>query len=134
MKLLELDFYLDNIRILGVIAIIIGMGAWVMDWMDWVYVCPFCRVQRTSIALLGLFMTLPHTKHFIIRYITCIFGFFGTAVAGAQHFLGWVSIQKGEKTGLSEQWWLDSWLLSFFAICIIIAQVWLIFLNKNEAK
>jgi hypothetical protein len=45
-----------------------------------------------------------------------------------------VTNQKGEKTGLSEQWWIDSGLLSFFAICIIIAQVWLVFLNKNEAK
>ena len=134
MKLLELDFYLDNIRILGIIAIVIGMGAWVMDWMGWVYVCPFCRVQRTTIALLGLFMTLPHTNHLIIRYVTCIFGFFGIGVASAQHFLGWVAIQKGEKTGLTEQWWIDSWMLSFFAICIIIAQVWLVFLNKNEAK
>ena len=134
MKLLELDFYIDNIRILGIIAIIVGMGAWVTDWMGWVYVCPFCRAQRTVIAVLGLFMTFPHTKHFLLRYVTCILGFYGTFVASSQHFRGWVAIQKGERTGLIDNWWMDSWLLSFFAICIIVAQVWLIFLNKKDAK
>lgn len=131
MKLLELDFYLNNIRILGVIAIIVGMGAWVLDWMDLVYVCPFCRAQRTVIAILGLLMTLPHTKHFIIRYMSCILGFYGLHVASAQHFKGWISIQKGDRGFFIETWWIDSWMLSFFAICIIIAQVWLIFLNRN---
>jgi len=134
MKLFELDFYLDNIRILGVIAIIVGMGAWVMDWMDWVYVCPFCRAQRTVIAILGVFMLLPNTKHFIIKYITCILGFYGLHVASAQHFRGWVSIQRGDRGFLSENWWIDSWILSFFAISIIVAQVWMIFLNRNNEK
>ena len=134
MKLFELDFYLDNMRILGVIAIIVGMGAWVMDWMDWVYVCPFCRAQRTVIVILGLFMLLPDTKHFIIKYITCILGFYGLHVASAQHFRGWVSIQRGDRGFLSETWWIDSWILSFFAISIIVAQVWLIFLNRNNIK
>lgn len=131
MRLFELDFYLDNLRILGIIAIIVGMGAWVMDWMDWVYVCPFCRAQRTVIAVLGLIMTLPQTKHFIIKYISCILGFYGLHVASAQHFRGWVGIQRGDRGFISENWWIDSWVLSFFAICIIVAQVWLIFLNKN---
>lgn len=134
MKLLELDFYLDNIKILGVIAIIVGMGAWVMDWMDWVYVCPFCRAQRTVIAILGVFMLLPNTKHFIIKYITCVLGFYGLHVASAQHFRGWVSIQRGERGFISESWWIDSWILSFFAISIIVAQVWLIFINRNNEK
>lgn len=132
MQLFELDFYLRNIRILGVIAIIVGLGAWATEWMGWVYVCPFCRAQRTVIAILGGFMILPHTKHFIIRYITSILGFYGAFVASSQHFRGWVAIQRGEKNGLSETWWIDPWLLSFLAVCIIIAQIWLIFLNKNE--
>lgn len=132
MRLFELDFYLDNIRILGMIAIIVGMGAWVMDWMGWVYVCPFCRAQRTVIAILGIFMLLPHTKHFLIKYITSILGFYGLVVASNQHFRGWASIQSGKRGFISENWWIDSWILSFFAICIIVAQVWLIFLNRNN--
>ncbi len=132
MKLFELDFYLDNIRILGLIAFIVGMGAWVMDWMDWVYVCPFCRAQRTVIAILGIFMMLPHTKHFIPRYITCILAGYGLIVAGNQHFRGWVAIQREERGFWIESWWIDPWILSFFAICIMVAQTWLIFLNKNK--
>lgn len=130
-KLFELDFYLENIRILGILGILVGIGTWVMDFTDLVYVCPFCRAQRTVILVLGIFMTLPNTKHFILRYFTSILGFYGLLVAGNQHFRGWVSIQRGEFS-FGEQWWLNSWMLSFFAICIITAQVWLIFLNKKK--
>lgn len=133
MKLFDLDFYLDNVRVLGVIAIIVGLGAWAMDIMGYVYVCPFCRAQRTVIAVLGIFMLLPHTKHFILRYITCILGFYGTFVASSQHFRGWVNIQQG-KFSWHDPWYLESFMLSFFAIFIIVAQVWLIFLDKKEGK
>lgn len=130
-KLFELDFYLENIRILGILGILVGIGTWVMDFTDLVYVCPFCRAQRTVILVLGIFMTLPSTSHFILRYFTSILGFYGLLVAGNQHFRGWVSIQRGEFS-FGEQWWLNSWMLSFFAICIITAQVWLIFLNQKK--
>ena len=132
MKLFELDFYINNIRILGIIAIIIGMGAWVTEWMGWVYICPFCRAQRTIIAILGLFMFLPHAKHFLVKYSTSILGFYGLFVASSQHFRGWVAIQRGDRNFLTENWWIDSLILSFLAICIIVAQVWLIFLNKKR--
>ncbi len=131
-KLFELDFYLDNIRILGIIAILVGVGTWVMELTDLVYVCPFCRAQRTVILILGIFMTLPNTGHFILRYVTCILAGYALVVASNQHFRGWVAIQRGERGLITENWWIDSWTLSFFAICIITAQVWLIFLNKNK--
>ena len=131
-KLFELEFYLDNIRTLGIIAILVGAGTWIMEFTDLVYVCPFCRAQRTVILILGIFMTLPNTKHFILRYITCILSGYALVVASNQHFRGWVSIQRGERGLITENWWIDSWTLSFFAICIITAQVWLIFLNKNK--
>ncbi len=129
-RLFDLEWYLDNIRILGVIAILVGVGTWAMDIFDLVYVCPFCRAQRTVILILGIFMTLPNTSHFILRYITSILAFYGLVVASNQHFRGWVSIQRGEFSW-GEQWYLNTWLLSFSAICIIIAQVWLIFLNRK---
>lgn len=129
-KLFELDFYLDNIKILGILSIIVGLSTWAMDIFDLVYVCPFCRAQRTVILILGIFMTLPGTSHFILRYITSILGFYGLLVAGNQHFRGWVSIQLGEFSW-GEQWYLNTWLLSFCAICIITAQIWIIFLKKE---
>ncbi|MCC3862340.1 hypothetical protein [Pseudemcibacter aquimaris] len=129
-RLFDLDWYLENIRILGVIAILIGIGTWAMDFTGAVYVCPFCRAQRTVILLLGIFMTLPGASHFILKYVTSILGVYGLIVASNQHFRGWVRIQQGEFTW-GEQWYLNSWMLSFFAICIITAQVWLLFLKKK---
>jgi hypothetical protein len=131
MHLFNLEFYLKNIRILGVIAIIVGLGAWIMDLMGYVYICPFCRAQRTVIAILGLVMILHPLRHFILLYITSILGFYGTFVASSQHFRGWVSIQQG-KFNWHDPWYLEPFMLSFFAICIIIAQVWLIFLSQSE--
>ena len=131
MQLFQLDFYLKNIRILGIIAIVIGIGTWAMDIFGYVYVCPFCRAQRTTILILGIFMTLPSTSHFILRYIVSILGFYGMVVAANQHFRGWVAIQTGDFTW-GAQWYLNPWMLSFFAICIIGAQVWLIFLNRKN--
>jgi hypothetical protein len=130
-KLFELEFYLENIKLIGVLTILVGVGTWAMDIFDLVYICPFCRAQRTVILILGIFLTLPGTSHFILRYITSILGFYGLMVAGNQHFRGWVAIQRGEFS-FGEQWYLNSWMLSFFAICIITAQVWIIFLNKKK--
>ena len=83
------DFYQQNIRILGVIAILVSLGAWAMDWLDVVYACPFCQVQRTVIGLLGVLMLLA-SSHFIVKYVASVIGFFGTGVAMMQHFRGWV--------------------------------------------
>lgn len=130
-RLFDLDWYLENLRILGVIAILIGVGTWVMDFTGAVYICPFCRAQRTVILILGIFMTTPGASHFILKYATSILGVYGLIVASNQHFRGWVGIQRGERGLWVENWWIDSWILSFFAICIIIAQVWLIFLRKK---
>ena len=96
-RLFDLDWYLENIRILGVIAILIGVGTWVMDLTGAVYICPFCRAQRTVILILGIFMTTPGASHFILKYATSILGVYGLIVASNQHFRGWVAIQRGER-------------------------------------
>jgi len=89
------DFYQNNIRILGGIAIIVSLGAWAMDWLELVYACPFCQVQRTVIGLLGAIMLLA-SSNFIVKYFASVIGFFGAGVAMMQHFRGWVRIHKGE--------------------------------------
>ena len=122
------EFYQKNIRALGIIAIIVALGAWSLDWFEVVYKCPFCRVQRTVIGLLGVVM-LTGSTHFIIKYFSTVFGFFGLAVAASQHFRGWVNVHKGEFEWHSPLY-LDAFLLSFLAICIIVAQLWIICLRK----
>lgn len=124
------DFYQQNIRILGVIAILVSLGAWAMDWLDVVYACPFCQVQRTVIGLLGVLMLLA-SSHFIVKYVATVIGFFGAGVAMMQHFRGWVRIHKGEFSWY-EPFYLDAFLLSAAAMFIIIAQLWIICLRDRH--
>ena len=132
MGFLELAFWQRHQPALGLIAIIIGAGAWGMEFAGTVYICPYCRVQRTVILLLGVIMVLPFSKHWISRYVASVMGFMGAVVAVNQNFMGWVKISKGEFT-FNEQLYIDPFLLSAGSLFIIIGQLWLI-LTKAPAK
>ena len=132
MEFLELAFWQRHQRALGLIAIIIGAGAWGMEFAGTVYICPYCRVQRTVILLLGVIMVLPFSKHWISRYVASVMGFMGAVVAVNQNFMGWVRISKGE-FAFNEQLYIDPFLLSAGSLFIIIGQLWLI-LTKAPAK
>jgi len=132
MGFLELAFWQRHQRVLGIIAIIIGAGAWGMEFAGTVYICPYCRVQRTVILLLGVIMVLPFSKHWISRYVASVMGFMGAVVAVNQNFMGWVKISKGE-FAFNEQLYIDPFLLSAGSLFIIIGQLWLI-LTKTPAK
>ena len=125
MGFLELAFWQRHQRMLGIIAIIIGAGAWGMEFAGTVYICPYCRVQRTVILLLGVIMVLPFSKHWISRYLASVMGFMGAVVAVNQNFMGWVKISKGEFV-FNEQLYIDPFLLSAGSLFIIIGQLWLI--------
>ena len=131
MNFLALAFWHRHRRSLGLIAIIIGAGAWGMELAGTVYICPYCRVQRTVILLLGVIMVLPFCHHWITRYIASVMGFMGAVVAVNQNFMGWVKISKGE-FAFNEQLYIDPFLLSGGALFIIIGQLWLI-LTKAPA-
>ena len=132
MGFLELAFWQRHQRLLGLIAIIIGAGAWGMEFAGTVYICPYCRVQRTVILLLGVIMVLPFSKDWISRYAASVMGFLGAVVAVNQNFMGWVKISKGEFT-FNEQLYIDPFLLSAGSLFIIIGQLWLI-LTKAPAN
>ena len=97
-----------------------------------VYICPYCRVQRTVILLLGVIMVLPFSKHWITRYLSSVMGFMGAVVAVNQNFMGWVKISKGELV-FNELLYIDPFLLSAGSLFIIIGQLWLI-LTKAPAN
>ena len=125
MGFLELAFWQRHQRALGLIAIVIGVGAWGMEFAGTVYICPYCRVQRTVILLLGLMMVLPFSHQWFIRYVASVIGFMGAVVAVNQNFMGWVKISKGE-FAFNEQLYIDPFLLSAGSLFIIIGQLWLI--------
>ena len=131
MGFLELAFWQRHQRALGLIAVIIGAGAWGIEFAGTVYICPYCRVQRTVILLLGVIMVLPFSEHWISRYVASVMGFMGAVVAVNQNFMGWVKISKGE-FAFNEQLYIDPFLLSAGSLFIIIGQLWLI-LTKAPA-
>ena len=130
-NLFDLNFWSQNQRVLGLIAIVIGAGAWAMEFAGTVYICPYCRVQRTVILVLGLIMVLPFSRHWIVRYVASVIGFLGAVVAVNQNFMGWVKISKGE-FAFNEQLYIDPFLLSTGSLFIIIGQLWLILCGDDR--
>ena len=116
---------------LGLLAVIISITAWTVELIGAVYVCPYCRVQRTVIGLLGIIMFLPIIHHFFIKYCALVIGFFGAVVASNQHFMGWKKISAGEFS-FNENIFIDPFLLSGCALFLIIGLTALI-LNSNKA-
>ena len=131
MQIFDLEFWKENIRAVGVVAIILGAGAWVLELSGAVYVCPYCRVQRTVILLLGIMMLLPFARHWIARYVSLAFGWLGLVVAADQNFMGWKKISAGEFEW-GEHWYIHSFLLSSAAIFMLIAQLYLILTDKPD--
>ena len=132
MAFFELRFWQQNQIALGVLAILIGAGAWGMEFAGTVYICPYCRVQRTVILLLGIMMILPFAHHWVTKYFASVIGFMGAVVAVNQNFMGWVKISKGE-FAFNEQLYIDPFLLSSGSLFIVIGQLWLLLMAKRES-
>ena len=109
----------------GLLAILICAGTWAVDLLDLVYNCPYCRAQRTVIGLLGVLLLVPNLRFWLVRYLSAVFAVFGLVVAGMQHFGGYARMNRGEFEW-GDQWFINPWLLSGFAILIITGLVMLI--------
>jgi hypothetical protein len=94
-----LDLMTKNLRPLGVLAILLCVGTWVLDLGGWVHPCVYCRTQRTVIGVIGAIMTLPDPRLWWLRYPALAFGLFGVHVACAQLFVIVRSINSGEDFG-----------------------------------
>ena len=130
MAFIDLQFWQRNQFALGLVAILIGAGAWGMEFAGTVYICPYCRVQRTVILLLGIMMLLPFAHHWVMKYFASVIGFLGAVVAVNQNFMGWVKISKGE-FAFNEQLYIDPFLLSSGSLFIIIGQLWLLLTKRG---
>lgn len=124
--MLNIDNLHRNIRAIGVLAILICVATWAADLAGYVYECPYCRVQRSVIGLLGMIALSPNPGHWLARYIAAVLAVLGTVVGATQHFNGWKKIFAG-KFELGEQWYLNSFLLSGFALFIMTGLVLLFF-------
>jgi disulfide bond formation protein DsbB len=116
--MLELEWWNSRMRWLGMAAIALSILTWGSEIAGIVYVCPYCRTQRTIIGLLGILMLMPNPRHWISRYLATVLALYGFHVGAAQHFGGWKKIMKGEFEWGAE-WYVNSWMLSGFALFII---------------
>jgi disulfide bond formation protein DsbB len=110
---------------IGVLAIVICVLAWATELAELVYICPFCRVQRTIIGMLGLLL-LFNPQHWFNRWISSTLAFLGLVVASMQHFKGWAKIMAGEFSW-GEYWYANAWVLSGCALFImtgLILYIW----------
>ncbi len=130
---LQPETLLRNIRWLGLVAIIISIGAWAMDLSGVVYVCPYCRTERTVIGLLGLIMLLPNPGHWLARYVATVFAVLGLVVAAEQHFGGWKKISAGTFT-MGDHWYLSPFLLAGCALFIITGQLLLLYAHAERRR
>jgi hypothetical protein len=128
MKVLQLNTYIAHAKIVGLVAIMISLVAWSTDLTGMVYICPYCRAQRTVIGILGLILISPATTHWIAKYIGLVIGFFGATVAANQHFMGWKKISAGEFTLKLP---VDPFLLSGIAVTMIIGLMYIIMVKKR---
>ena len=128
MKLFELDTYIKHSKIVALIAIAIAIIAWIMDIGGMVYECPYCRVQRSVIGILGLILILPISFHWIGKYAALVIGFFGAVVAANQHFMGWKKVSAGEfQLNLP----IDPFILSGLSLTMIIGLMYIIMVKKR---
>lgn len=123
----------NNKMWVGIAAILICVLAWALELTDLVYVCPYCRAQRTIIGLLGLSLLLPNTRNWINLYLATTVGAFGFFIASYQHFEGWKKIMGG-RFEWGDHWYINSWLLSGFAIFIISGLLFLIWTSPRTSK
>tara|TARA_R110000824_G_scaffold104214_5_gene247326 strand:- start:519 stop:926 length:408 start_codon:yes stop_codon:yes gene_type:complete len=102
---------------IAILAIFISLFASATEWAELVYVCPYCRAQRTIIGLLGLLL-LANPMHWLNRWIASTLAMLGLVVASMQHFNGWKKIMAGEFTW-GDYWYANAWVLSGCALFII---------------
>lgn len=105
-------------------AVLVSLLAWSVEWSGLAYVCPYCRVQRTVIGVLGLLL-LARPGGLIVPWLAYTTGGFAFVVAAMQHFNGWKRISAGSFS-FNERWYIDPWLLSGCAMLILVAQLMLV--------
>ncbi|EKE17579.1 MAG: hypothetical protein ACD_10C00383G0002 [uncultured bacterium] len=115
----------QHIKAFAVTCLLISLATWGMDALSIVAPCSYCRVQRTVIGLLGLVLLLPYARCIWLRYGGNVVALFGAVVAAMQHFNGWNDLSKGA-FNFSTPLYADSFVLSGFALVIIVAQAMLL--------
>jgi len=131
MHIFTLESYFKHSKLLALMAIALSILAWISELSGIVYVCPYCRVQRTVIGLLGLILLLPIACHWLSKYSALVLGFFGAVVAANQHFMGWKKISAGTFS-FNQNILVDPFLLSGLALIAITGLTYIILYKDRQ--
>ncbi|MDH3241554.1 MAG: hypothetical protein OEO83_12910 [Alphaproteobacteria bacterium] len=113
-----------NLRLLGALAVLVSLVTWATDLGGWVYACPYCRVQRSAIGVVGLLMLLPDPRMWWIRYGAAAICFLGAHVAAAQIFLVFRNMTSGQPSNPVNL------VLATGALFILVGQALLLFSRR----
>jgi len=121
-----LDWIRHNLRLLGVLAILVCLVTWGIDLAGWVYKCPYCRIQRTAIGVVGFLMLLPDPRAWWVRYGAAAICFLGANVASAQIFLVFRNLTSGQPSNPVNL------VLATGALFVLVGQALLLFTDRPE--
>ena len=121
------DWLRQNLRILGVLAILVAIVTWYLDLAGLVWECPYCRVQRSAIGIVGVLMLLPNPRAWWVRYGGVTICFLGAHVASAQIFLVFRNVTSGQP---SNPWNL---ILATGALFCLVGQAFLLLSKEKKA-
>lgn len=113
----------NTFTILGIIGIAICAAAWAIDIWGLVYACPYCRVERTVIGILGLALILPMFHSVLYIFTLNIMAWFGIVTAMNQNFKGWVHISDSAYGNLLQPIYENAFVLSMGAMILISIQI-----------
>jgi hypothetical protein len=119
-----LNWMCRNLRLLGALAILVCIVTWIVDLMGWVHLCPYCRMQRSAIGIVGILMMLPDPRLWWIRYGGIAVCFLGAHVASAQLFLVFRNLTSGQPSNPVNL------VLATGALFILVGQALLLWTKK----
>jgi hypothetical protein len=122
------DWLVRHLRLLGVLAILVSLVTWWTDLAGWVYECPYCRVQRTAIGVVGVIMLLPDPRLWWLRWGGTAVCFLGAHVASAQLFLVFRNLTSGQPSNPLNL------VLATGALFVLVGQALLLFSKRPDDK
>ncbi|TWT23676.1 hypothetical protein FQY83_03385 [Luteimonas marina] len=128
------DYFVRHARAIGALSIAVCLLTWGLDYFEFVGPCIYCRIQRTLIGILGVFLFLPAFGGWFVRLGLNMLALFGAVVAANQHFIVWDKIAKGELFYLYKLPHDNSFILSFLAIGVFIVQAFIINRRADVAE
>jgi disulfide bond formation protein DsbB len=95
-----LNWLHDNLKLLGVVAILLCVVTWALDLAGLVHPCVYCRTQRTAIGLAGVIFLFPNPRQWWLLWGAAVICFFGANISVAQLFLIVRHVNDGETFGV----------------------------------